>query len=390
MNINSEKEMYGSRLHEEVANFNAEYFVWGEELIDKKLILYSKKLKQIPGYDEIKDVLEPCGLVIVNVSKKKYLHCTSAMLDTERGNLYMSEANFNSIWGYLKRSVGLGIRIAQQEGESCPVQNPEEIVVLDYLVREGSHPVIEDNVIKYQHRELTNEEKQLYGRRQSLLDNPRMLYYFSETGRYYHDKDCESVKEILPEQFHASETMPEDKEICPKCRRLIYFRKATYPNAKQSGICNRIFLNRQVPNSMISHCIMDLGMKFHATTLDEMQVEYGEDTWIIKGLDTDMLSLWHNNYVKTSETERYITEGFHNQNVDRKKLVQILKYIEGYSWQKHLANENRKVIEEAVEPTTEERVEHLEMSPVSVATSEKRAWYQVLAGWFCNLFKRFK
>jgi hypothetical protein len=70
--------------------------------------------------------------------------------------------------------------------------------------------------------------------------------------------------------------------------------------------------------------------------------------------------------------------------------VQILKYIEGYSWQKHLANENRKVIEEAVEPTTEERVEHLEMSPVSVATPEKRAWYHVLAGWFCNLFKRFK
>jgi hypothetical protein len=55
MNINSEKEMYGSRLHEEVANFNAEYFVWGEELFDKKLILYSKKLKQIPGYDEIKE-----------------------------------------------------------------------------------------------------------------------------------------------------------------------------------------------------------------------------------------------------------------------------------------------------------------------------------------------
>jgi hypothetical protein len=59
MNINSEKEMYGVHLHEEVANFNAEYFVWGEELFDKKLIVYSKKIKQIPGYDKVKDVLEP-------------------------------------------------------------------------------------------------------------------------------------------------------------------------------------------------------------------------------------------------------------------------------------------------------------------------------------------
>jgi hypothetical protein len=214
-----------------------------------------------------------------------------------------------------------------------------------------------------------------------------MLYYFSETGRYYHDKDCESVKEILPEQFQASETMPEDKEICPKCRRLIYFRKATYPNAKQSGICNRIFLNRQVPNSMIGYYIMDLGMKFHATTLDEMQVEYGEDTWIVKGLNTDMLSLWHNNYVKTSETERYITEGFHNQNVDRKKLVQILKYIEGYSWQIHLERENQKLIRQDVESLAEESVEHEVRSSESGTPVKKRTWYQTIADWIRNLFR---
>jgi hypothetical protein len=386
MNTNSEKEMYGSHLYEEVPNFDAEYFVWGEELYDKKMILYSGKLKMIPEYEDIKGALAPCGLVLVNVNKINYLRGTSAMLDIERGNLYMTEANFNGVWGKLKRSVKLGIRIAQQEGRPCPIKKPEEIVVLDYLVRDGSNPVIENNVIQYHQREQTEEEKQIYGRRQSLLDNPRMLYFFSETGMYYHDKDCASVKEILPEQFRVSETIPEDKEICPKCKRLIYFRKATYPNAKQSGICNRIFQNQKVPNSLVSHYIMDLGMKFHATTLDEMQVEYEEDTWIIKGLNNNVLHLWHNNYVKTSETERYITDGFHNQNVDRKKLIQILNYIEGYSWQKHLANETKKILAEE-EPVTEELIEQVEASPVSEKPSEKRAWYHVLADWIRGLFK---
>jgi hypothetical protein len=386
MNTNSEKEMYGSHLHEEVPNFDAEYFVWGEELYDKKLILYSGKLKMIPEYEDIKEALAPCGLVLVNVNKINYLRCTSAMLDTERGNLYMTEANFNGVWGKLKRSVKLGIRIAQQEGRPCPIKKPEEIVVLDHLVRDGSDPVIENNVIQYHQREQTEEEKQIYGRRQSLLDNPRMLYFFSETGMYYHDKECASVKEIMPEQFRASETIPEDKEICPKCKRLIYFRKATYPNAKQSGICNRIFQNQKVPNSLVSHYIMDLGMKFHATTLDEMQVEYAEDTWIIKGLNNNVLHLWHNNYVKTSDTERYITDGFHNQNVDWKKLIQILNYIEGYSWQKHLANENKKILAEE-EPVTEELIEQVEASPISEKPLEKRAWYHVLADWIRGLFK---
>jgi hypothetical protein len=100
-----------------------------------------------------------------------------------------------------------------------------------------------------------------------------------------------------------------------------------------------------------------------------------------------MLSLWHNNYVKTSETERYITEGFHNQNVDRKKLVQILKYIEGYSWQIHLERENEKLIGQDVEYVAEESVENEVRSSASETPAKKRTWYRVIADWIRNLFK---
>jgi len=388
MNINSEKEMYGSLLHEEVANFNAEYFVWGEELADKKIILYSKKLKQIPGYDEVKDILKPCGLVIVNVTKKKYLRCISSMLDTEQGNIYLAEADFNSVWADLKRSIELGIRMASENDMPCPVQSAEEIVVLDYLVREGSYPVIENNVLQYRQRKLTEEEKQRHSRRQSLLDNPWMLYYFSETGRYYHDKECDAVKEITADLFRASDIVPCEKEPCPKCRRQLYFRKATYPNTKQAGICNRIFQNQKVSVSKISHYIMEDEMKFHATSLDEMQVDYGEDTWLVKGLGTDTLSLWHNNYVKTSETERYITEGFHNQNVERGRLSGILDYIEKYSWQKHLQHEieKQRVAEEELIIVTQ--VETSEEDENRQNDNKRRSWYSFLLDWLHRLFKR--
>lgn len=92
-------------------------------------------------------------------------------------------------------------------------------------------------------------------------------------------------------------------------------------------------------NARIGHYVIDVGMKFHATEFSEMQVEGSEDRWIIKGLNTDKMELWHNNYVKTSPTERYITKGFHNQKVERDILWQMLNYIETYSWQKHLQHE---------------------------------------------------
>ena len=389
MNTNSEKEMYGSCLREEVANFNAEYFVWGEELIDKKIILYSKKLKQIPGYEEVKDALEPCGLVIVNVAKKKYLRCVTSIIDTERGNIYLAEANFNSVWGELKRSIELGIRIAKESGAPCPVRNAKEVVVLDYLAREGSNPVIENNALKYKHKELTQEEKQKQSRRQSLLDNPRMFYYFSETGRYYHDKECDEAKKIAADQFRASETIPDDKEICPKCKRLIYFRKATYPNTKQSAICNRIFQNGQVHINKISRYIMEDGMKFHATDLAEMQVQYGEDSWLIKGLGSSKMRLWHNNYVKVSETERYITEGFHKQNVERKNLSSILDYIEGYSWQKHLKHEIEKQVAAEAEPIAEVQADNPSIEENNKQISnEKRVWYRAILDWIHRFWEK--
>lgn len=45
MNLASEKEFYSDRLEEVAMRVNAEHFLWGEELIDRKLILYAKKLK---------------------------------------------------------------------------------------------------------------------------------------------------------------------------------------------------------------------------------------------------------------------------------------------------------------------------------------------------------
>lgn len=50
MNIKSEKEFYGEELKRVALRFNADIFVWGEELISRKLIIYPKKLKDVMVY----------------------------------------------------------------------------------------------------------------------------------------------------------------------------------------------------------------------------------------------------------------------------------------------------------------------------------------------------
>lgn len=358
MKIKSEKACYSDELQRIAVRFNADLFVWGEELIDKKLIIYPKKLKGITGYEEIQDNLEPCGLVVIDMRKQKFLHCVSATADVTNGNVYLSEAGFNSSWKLLKHSVRKGIKIAN-ENESSPIEQPEEILVLDNLQRMGSIPVIADDVIRYEEKKRTKEERYRNSRKQSMLDNPKLLYFYGSNSRYFHDKDCVDVKEIMPEEFEASEEMP-DKEICPKCQRRIYIRKACYPNTKQIGLCDKILRDQGVSLRKIKHCVMDAGMKFHATSLEEMLVEGAEDRWIIKGLSHKYPKLWHNNYVKTDPEERYITEGFHKQKIENKSFSQLLTYIENYSFEKHLKSERQaaeQVVKENVVPIKSDVVE---------------------------------
>ena len=384
MNIKSEKEFYRDELKRVALRFNADIFVWGEEMINKKLILYPKKLKDIIGYEEVKENLQPCGIVLIDTRKQDFLHCTSAMVDVTDGNVYMSEAGFNSSWKLLKNSVSKGIRIANENAGS-PIENPDEIIVFDNLQRAGSTPVIVNDIIKYEARELTQEERYRDSRKQSLLDNPRMLYFYESSGKYYHDRDCAEVKQIAPEQFAASEKIP-DKEICPKCQCRIYIRKACYPNTKQIGICDKILRDHGVSLGKIKHCVMDIGMKFHATSMEEFWVEGAEDTWIVKGLCNNHLTLWHNNYVKTGPTERYITEGFHRQKVENKSLTQLLTYIESYSFVKHLEKEQQSVeLEEQTIHASTEQEKVLENN-----THEHTSITDLLRGVFDKLKRIFK
>ena len=145
---------------------------------------------------------------------------------------------------------------------------------------------------------------------------------------------------------------------------------------------------------------MEKEMRFHAVSLKELVIKSKEDTWIVKGTDGHELRLLHNNYVKTSETERYITEGFHDQGLIGFSLYQILNYIEGYTWEKHLRGEERKAgadiapeestaektagqaerISKAAEVTLSEK--ELIVEEVTLAGEEKKiAWWGRMKAW---------
>ena len=343
----SEKRLLEEYLREAVLAYDEWEFIWGEELYDRKLVIYGKKGRREQEYAKAAGRQRSCFLVVVENNLPEGLRWIPVSCDVQTGDIYISEADFNRVWRILRRSVGLGISLAREQGSLCRAQEPEEIVDLEGLSGENRVPEIADGMIRYSVKTLPEEERRLVGRKQSLLDNPKMKYFYSDANVYYHDRDCTRVREIPPDRFRASDQIPPGRRNCPKCERRCYLREACAPHAKQIPFCEYIFWRHQIYTRTLRYFVMETGMRFYAQSRGEMTVKGKEDTWIIRGTDTDQLELWHNNYVRVSERERYITEGFHRQLTECKTLLAMLYYIEHYTWEGHLQHEASKVFDQA-------------------------------------------
>lgn len=169
MKIKSEKACYSDELQRIAGNFNADYFVWGEELIDKKLIIYPKKLK--------------------------------------------------------------GIKIAN-ENDSSPIKQPEEILVFDNLQRTGSIPVIVDDTIRYEEKKLTQEERYITeGFHNQKIENKSFSQILTYIENYSFEKHLKSERQAA-EQAEEENVVPiepnmnmvEEKTIQAEKKFQMYYK----------------------------------------------------------------------------------------------------------------------------------------------------------------------
>jgi len=342
MMTSSEKLLYDNILKETYLDYDQELFLWGEDLIDKHLRIYPGKLKNIPDYNTFADRLINCKLVVTNPHKIRAMTCIPTRYDEPKGILYITENNFNALWPMLKISVLLGIRLAKQDGASCPINAPEDILLLDCLQRPSSYPVLQNDKIVYHAKEVSSEETRLTAARQSAIDNRKNFFFYDRIEGLVHDRQCEQIKKIHLDRFVGSDNFPEGREYCPQCCRQLFIRIGCSGITKEIPVCNRIFLQHNIKTSQIYRFVIKEGMRFRANSLGEITIKCGEDTWIIK-LAGAAPELWHNNYIRTSPTERYFTQGFHDQHLNRDfTMFQLMNYIVNYSWQKHLSAESIK------------------------------------------------
>ena len=332
----SQKMLYGAELQEMSYRLGYDVYIWAEDLISKKIVVYQGSIKNVLQALHMEDYGE-CGLVYVNLRYDNYFRCIDAKCSLDEDVIFLTEKQFNDVWTDMQPAIEIGI---SNEKSDC---TPADLLDLSFLDRKNknSEPVVKDGKIVYEQKQNTEVDKARRAR-QSAMDNPKLIFCYSvhSDSTIYHDKACEDVRKIADQDFRASAVPPDGREPCPKCKMSIYLRPACGNRPKQLPILRSIFLSEHLHAKTVKKLI-DRGFRFTAADRNELHVFCNEDNWIARRGEKTW-TLWHNNYVRTSETERYMTEGYHDQQFQNRQLYPLLRYIGQYTWEGHLEAERTK------------------------------------------------
>ena len=347
----SEKELYKTQAEWALTPTRYPDVIWAEDLFDITIVPYQGSIRKLPHYADMKDRLELYGLIVVmhTIQEVRILECRA---DVAENRLYVTEGVFRKFWKEIRKSI------ASAMAEHGLRVNPGACLDLEFM------PDPKEKQKKIQPVDTWTRRKQ------SLLDDPRNLFYYGGANGVIHDRDCPELKKIDPKDLQASATGPEELGYCPRCAYRLYARVACAPVSKEVDAVEHLVRRHHIGISRWIHYVEDEGLKLHVLSLTEYQASCNKDSWMIR-VDADgKMHLWHNNYIHTDDGGRYVTMGLHDQGIVSKNLTLMFDLICHYDWTYHLVSG---------EETETEETEELSEATIAIQSKLKKLSNQNMA-----------
>lgn len=328
----------------------------GRELPEYTILPYRGRLKDLAPGGEMPDNAY-INVINLDASTRKLL---PVYADSNEKRIYMEEKNFNAHWKKIMEAIFQEKRLLAFKGKA-PMPSYSDIadqVDLSLYEDERRSAVIQNHQIKIIGKPPSEESRILQSKRASAMDNKKIRYVYSTTNQFVHDKACPLVKNIADKDFRASEELPRERTLCLLCNKMMYIRKGCGDDFKNYDRYQKFFQRGRVEVEEIGKLVNEYQAVIHMEDLDTMWIKCGEDQWKLCLTPNGRVTLLHNNYTIINDTERYISGGFHNQNLlPESPVTGVLHYIEGYTWEGHLAAQTARQAQNQLSQETELTIE---------------------------------
>ena len=288
--------------------------IGSSDLLDCKIIIMPSGIKHLTNYSKLYGSIESRYLVFVNTNRENAIHLLAVKYNSTEKKIYISVDRFNEIWRFLRKSI-LKEMSNNSNGKTCK-WSPEDLLDLTELHSFTDTAIVKDDVIQYKPVEIDKKEKRACSKMKNLLVNDKNLYFYDYKGQEFHDRECNALRFINPNNIRASEYKPRGKHPCANCYRYLLLRKACSRNPTHFRAIDRILFTRfKISDSEIEKYVEDYGLNFEIVKTGKFKVYSTEDTWVLVRNSGDKFKLYHNNYRRIGITQRKMNSGFHLQKI---------------------------------------------------------------------------
>lgn len=397
MNFNTERYLFMLNRDMEIHK-NEDRFVFSDELCEYTFVPYLGELRDISEYKKNKNAFEKIRIFVVLDGEGRLRRVPCNIWEAEK-KVYIKADDFNKYWKIISERIYSALRTT--EAKNFVVRQADVNQYVDLSLVETPYRTAEIDKhykIAYKGKQKDIGTQRMISKKAQALTDHNIRYVFSSKDDVVHDKTCWMAERIPYEEFDASQKFPEGRRLCPYCKKQLYIRRAIGEDTKNYPLYVRMFECGKVNFGIIERLLAEKGAKLHMETSDIMMVTCKEDTWKIEMDEEGKCMLYHNNYKRISDTERFIMSGFHLQKNYTAPLYEFLKYIENYDWQKHVEMkkaaqvvEERIVEEEVVQETVQEAIqEKEEQRIVEVEQKENVSMLKRLLGWMKKILLEVK
>lgn len=291
------------------------------------------------SYKDFQSEIIAAKIVITN--ELNYTSRSIQVYFCDRENkIYIAEKEFNHAWKGIAQSIFQSMKMqSYRTGEPAPDYTAvEDRVDLSAYETESRKAVLEHGEIRLVGKPVSQEQKQFMMKRSSAMDNKKLVYAYSAADGNVHDKACPLVKEISNSDFRASEHLPEGRILCTYCRMMMVVRRGCGDDFKHYDWYKRFFRKGSIRVEAVEVLVDRYHARIRMEDPDTLWIKCGEEQWKLVLKEDKKVTLLHNNYTMISDTQRYISGGYHDQNPSNSLLMlHALRYIENYTWEGHLA-----------------------------------------------------
>ena len=210
-------------------------------------------------------------------------------------------------------------------------------------------------------------------RRDSLMDNQKMKFAYSEGAKKFHDRSCRLVGNIKDEKFRMSDTFPTEISPCPLCYRKSLIRAGVQPHeSKLFEAYEKALQMLKASTKAIHKLTIEHEGKFCGVGIGEVSFAVKDDKWCIKIEANGAFCLYHNSYYRIGDDDRLLRKDFHLQkileNTGKGCFLHFVNIACSYSWEAHCDETEAHAEEKSMKPEAQKA----ETKPARKYTAETK------------------